>query len=39
MTEKFGRMATPLAVIGGKKFWGFAKNRMEIEGLVKEMKK
>jgi len=39
MTEKFGRMATPLAVIGGKTFWGFAQNRMEIEKRVKEMKK
>jgi len=39
MTEKFGRMATPLAVIGGKKFWGFAQNRTEIEKMVKEMKK
>jgi len=39
MTEKFGRMATPLAIIGAKKFWGFAQNRTEIEKLVKEMKK
>ena len=34
MTEKFGRMATPLAIIGAKKFWGFAQNRTEIEKLV-----
>ncbi|HYQ48387.1 MAG TPA: glutaredoxin family protein [Thermodesulfovibrionales bacterium] len=39
MIAKFGRMATPLAVIGGKRFWGFAQNRAEIEKLVREMKK
>jgi hypothetical protein len=39
MTETFGRMATPLAVIGDRKFWGFAQNRSEIEKLVKDMKK
>jgi hypothetical protein len=39
MTVKFGRMATPLAVIGEKKFWGFAQNRPEIEKLIKDMKK
>jgi hypothetical protein len=39
MTEKFGRMATPLAVINGKEFWGFSQNRAEIERLIKGMKK
>lgn len=39
MVSQFGRMATPLAVIGERKFWGFAQNRAEIEKLVKEMKK
>jgi hypothetical protein len=39
MTEKFGRMATPLAVISGREFWGFAQNRAEIEKLIKDMKK
>jgi len=39
MIEKFSRMATPLAVIGGRKFWGFTQNRTEIEELVQQMKK
>jgi hypothetical protein len=39
MILKFGRMATPLAVIGERKFWGFAQNRTEIEKLAKELKK
>ena len=39
MTEKFGRMATPLAVIHGRMFWGFAQNRAEIERLLKDIAK
>jgi hypothetical protein len=39
MIEKFGRMATPLAVIGERKFWGFSQNRTEIEKLIMDMKK
>ena len=39
MIEKFGRMATPLALIGERKFWGFTQNRTEIEELVRHMKK
>ena len=39
MKLKYGRMATPLAVIGDRLFWGFAQNRIEIEKLVAEMKK
>jgi len=39
MIEKFGRMATPLAVIGGRTFWGFTRNRPEIEELVRTKKK
>lgn len=34
MLERYGRMATPLAVIGGRVFWGFGQNRAEIENLV-----
>jgi len=39
MVEQYGRMATPLAVIGERKFWGFIQNRSEIESLIKEMKR
>jgi len=39
MIEKFDRMATPLAVIGGRMFWGFTQNRTEIEKLIKDIKK
>jgi len=38
MIAKFGRMATPLAVIGERRFWGFTQNRTDIEELVKNMK-
>jgi len=39
MIEKFGRMATPLAVIAERKFWGFTQNRTEIEKVIRDMKK
>ncbi|GAB4484442.1 MAG: hypothetical protein OHK006_08760 [Thermodesulfovibrionales bacterium] len=34
MIERYSRMATPLAVIGGRIFWGFGQNRAEIEKLI-----
>lgn len=39
MIERFGRMATPLAVIGERKFWGFMQNRTEIKELLKYLKR
>ncbi len=36
MVEKYNRMATPLAVIGERLFWGFQQNREEVEKLVKK---
>ena len=31
---KYGRMATPLLIIGDKVFWGFQQNRAVIENIV-----
>jgi len=38
MIKDFGRLATPLVIIDGKQFWGFAQNRTEIEKLIQDMK-
>lgn len=37
LIEKYGRMATPTIVIGGKVFLGFKQNREEIEKIVERI--
>ncbi len=37
LVDRYGRMATPTLVIGGRVFLGFRQNREEIEKMVDEI--
>jgi len=39
LIDRYGRMATPTLVIGGRVFLGFRQNRQEIEKMVDEILK
>lgn len=34
MVRRFGRVATPVIVVGKRVFWGFADNRVDIADLL-----